>query len=210
MISILLTPAAFHAAPTLARALQRVPGLRRRFADVTVYADATTVSSDAVVIGYGRVGDTVARGLQALGMTVTAVDHRLNLVRDATSRGLRGVYGDAVARVVLDAAHVSTARLVVIAVPDMTTARTALKLVRGLNSEATVIVRARSEADLAPLLQCRRRRHAGPRDRGRRGAAAGVPRSAGHALVTGRASGARRCSRRALSLECRVQSRSVQ
>ncbi len=153
VISILLTPAAFHAAPTVARALQRVPGLRRRFADVTVYTDATTLSSDAVVIGYGRVGDTVARGLQALGMTVTAVDHRLNLVREATAHGLRGVYGDAAARIVLDAAHVSTARLVVIAVPDMTTARAALKLVRELNAGATVIARARSEADLEPLLQ---------------------------------------------------------
>ncbi len=153
VISILLTPAAFHAAPTVARALQRVPGLRRRFADVTVYTDATTLSSDAVVIGYGRVGDTVARGLQALGMTVTAVDHRLYLVREATAHGLRGVYGDAAARIVLDAAHVSTARLVVIAVPDMTTARAALKLVRELNAGATVIARARSEADLEPLLQ---------------------------------------------------------
>ena len=153
VISILLTPAAFHAAPVVARSLQRVPGLKRRFAGVTVYAEATTISSDAVVIGYGRVGDTVARGLQALGMTVTAVDHRLNLVRDATARGLRGVYGDAAARIVLDAAHVSTARLVVIAVPDMTTARTALKLVRELNASATVIVRARSETDLEALLQ---------------------------------------------------------
>jgi len=86
-------------------------------------------------------------------MTVTAVDHRLNLVRDATARGLSGVYGDATARIVLDAAHVSTARLVVIAVPDMTTARTALKLVRELNTGATVIVRARSETDLEALLQ---------------------------------------------------------
>ena len=153
VISILLTPAAFHAAPTVARALQRVPGLRRRFADVTVYTDTTTLSSDPVVIGYGRVGDTVARGLQALGMTVTAVDHRLNLVREATAHGLRGVYGDAAARIVLDAAHVSTARLVVIAVPDMTTAHAALKLVRELNAGATVIARARSEADLEPLLQ---------------------------------------------------------
>ena len=153
VISILLTPAAFQAAPVVARSLQRVPGLKRRFVGVTVYAEATTISSDAVVVGYGRVGDTVARGLQALGMTVTAVDHRLNLVRDATARGLRGVYGDATARIVLDAAHVSTARLVVIAVPDMTTARTALKLVRELNTAATVIVRARSETDLEALLQ---------------------------------------------------------
>ena len=74
-------------------------------------------------------------------------------MRDATARGLRGVYGDATARIVLDAAHVSTARLVVIAVPDMTTARTALKLVRELNAGATIIVRARSETDLEALLQ---------------------------------------------------------
>jgi CPA2 family monovalent cation:H+ antiporter-2 len=153
VISILVTPAAFHAGPFAARVLQRVPVLRRRFADVTVYADAATVSSDAVVIGYGRVGDTVARGLHALGMTVTAVDHRLNLVRDATSRGLRGVYGDATARIVLEAAHVSTARLVVVAVPDMTTARAALKIVRELNPRATVIARARGETDLGTLLQ---------------------------------------------------------
>jgi CPA2 family monovalent cation:H+ antiporter-2 len=210
VISILLTPAAFHAAPTVARALQRVPGLRRRFADVTVYTDATTLSSEAVVIGYGRVGDTVARGLQALGMTVTAVDHRLNLVREATAHGLRGVYGDAAARIVLDAAHVSTARLVVIAVPDMTTARAALKLVRELNAGATVIARARSEADLEPLLQAGADGTLVPEDRWRRGAAAGLPRSTGDAVVSQRAAVIRGYPRPALSLECRVQSRSLQ
>jgi CPA2 family monovalent cation:H+ antiporter-2 len=153
VISILLTPAAFHSAPQFARMLQRLPVLRRRFADVTVLRDSPALSSDAIVVGYGRVGNTVARGLTELGMAVTAIDHRLNLVRDAKSRGLNGVYGDAATRVVLEAAHASTARLVVVAVPDMATARAVVRLARELNPHAAIVARARSDADVEALLR---------------------------------------------------------
>jgi CPA2 family monovalent cation:H+ antiporter-2 len=153
VISILLTPAAFRSAPIVARVLQRVPALGRRLAVVAQDRDAPALTSHAIVVGYGRVGDTVARGLTELGMAVTAVDHRLNLVRDAQARGLRGVYGDAATRVVLDAAHAATARLVVVAVPEMTTARAVVRLARAMNPQAVIVARARSESDVGSLLR---------------------------------------------------------
>jgi CPA2 family monovalent cation:H+ antiporter-2 len=137
----------------VARVLQRVPALGRRLAVVAQDRDAPALTSHAIVVGYGRVGDTVARGLTELGMAVTAVDHRLNLVRDAQARGLRGVYGDAATRVVLDAAHAATARLVVVAVPEMTTARAVVRLARAMNPQAVIVARARSESDVGSLLR---------------------------------------------------------
>jgi CPA2 family monovalent cation:H+ antiporter-2 len=61
VISILLTPAAFRSAPLVANALLRVPALRR-LAVVALDRDVPALTSHALVVGYGRVGDAVARG----------------------------------------------------------------------------------------------------------------------------------------------------
>lgn len=155
LTSILLTPAAFGLAPWFARLLSAVPGLRSLFVESEVHGDAAArFGSDAVVVGYGRVGHTVAEGLEALGMSVTVVDHRLELVREASNASLRGVYGEATSAVVLKAAHADTARLVVVAVPDFAAARAVVRQVRELNPRASIVARAshsRNEQQLLDL-----------------------------------------------------------
>lgn len=112
ILSILLTPAAFAVAAPTGRLLDAIPGLRRLFGRATVPgASGGRLKSDAVVIGYGRVGESVANGLAELGMTVTVVDHRLELIRNAEAVGLAAVYGEGSSRIALEAAHVATARL---------------------------------------------------------------------------------------------------
>lgn len=153
ILSILLTPAAFAVAAPTGRLLDAIPGLRRLFGRATV--PGTTggrLKSDAVVIGYGRVGESVASGLAQLGMSVTVVDHRLELIRNAEAAGLVGVYGEGSARIALEAAHVATARLVVVALPDVSSSREAVRLARELNPQASVVARARNEPNVEELL----------------------------------------------------------
>lgn len=153
ILSILLTPAAFAAAAPTGRLLDAIPGLRGLFGRATV--PGTTggrLKSDAVVIGYGRVGESVASGLAELGMSVTVVDHRLELIRNAEAAGLVGVYGEGSSRIVLESANVATARLVVVALPDVASTREAVRLARELNPQASVVARARNEHNVQELL----------------------------------------------------------
>lgn len=153
ILSILLTPAAFASAAPTGRLLDAIPGLRRLFGRATVPgATGGRLKSDAVVIGYGRVGESVASGLAELGMSVTVVDHRLELIRNAEAAGLTGVYGEGSTRIALEAAHVATARLVVVALPDVPSSREAVRLARELNPQAPVVARARNEGNVGDLL----------------------------------------------------------
>jgi len=154
ILSILLTPAAFAIAGPAGRALNAVPGLRNLFGQAALPGvTGGRLKSDAVVIGYGRVGEAVAKGLKESGMTVTVVDHRLDLIRNAEGIGLTGVYGEGSSRVALEAAHVETARLVVVALPDVASSREAVRLVREINPQAAVVARARHEQNVEELLR---------------------------------------------------------
>jgi CPA2 family monovalent cation:H+ antiporter-2 len=143
LATIVLTPAAFAIAPKFGEWLLRMPGLRGRFDGVSGIAGAAQLEAHAIVIGYGRVGQSVARGLRDAGMHVAVIDSRLSRVRDGVADGLPAIYGNAFAPTVLAAAHVEHARLAVVALPDFAPARASIKQLKMLNP--TIIVAARAE-----------------------------------------------------------------
>jgi len=143
LATIVLTPLAFGVAPRIGEMLLRVPGLRHAFDGASVVGAASLLEAHAIVIGYGRVGQSVARGLRDAGMKVAVIDSRLSRVRDGIADGLPAIYGNAFATTVLAAAHVETARLAVVALPDYGPARAAIRQLRALNP--TIIIAARAE-----------------------------------------------------------------
>jgi monovalent cation:H+ antiporter-2, CPA2 family len=144
LVTIVLTPAAFNAAPALAELLVHSRALRRWFDTGTgASGESAALESHAIVIGYGRVGQSVAKGLGQAGMTVAVIDSRLSRVRDGVADGLQSVYGSAFSQVVLEAAHVHTARLAVVALPDFAPARAAIQQIRLFNP--TIVIAARAE-----------------------------------------------------------------
>jgi monovalent cation:H+ antiporter-2, CPA2 family len=144
LVTIVLTPVAFSVAPAFAEALARQPALRRWFDTGTgVASEAAVLEAHAIVIGYGRVGQSVAKGLREAGMTVAVIDSRLSRVRDGVADGLQSIYGNASSETVLDAAHVDSARLAVVALPDFAPARAAIQQIR--TSNPTIVIAARAE-----------------------------------------------------------------
>jgi monovalent cation:H+ antiporter-2, CPA2 family len=144
LVTIVMTPAAFSLAPRLAELLRNAPGLRHWFDDGTgVGSEAARLEAHAIVIGYGRVGHSVARGLHEAGINVAVIDSRLSRVRDGVADGLTAIYGNAFSTTVLAAAHVNNARLAVVALPDFAPARAAIQQLRALNPD--IIIAARAE-----------------------------------------------------------------
>jgi CPA2 family monovalent cation:H+ antiporter-2 len=153
LVTIVLTPAAFNVAPKFAELLRRTPFLRRAFDDGSVVGgEGARLEAHAIVIGYGRVGQSVARGLRDAGVNVAVIDSRLSRVRDGVADGLLSIYGNAFSTTVLVAAHVENARLAIVALPDFAPARAAIQQLRALNPDIVIAARAEQSAN-EPVLR---------------------------------------------------------
>ena len=88
VLTVLLTPAAFWAAPKLHSLLSRVPGTGRTFgAHPQMLLDDAPMDGHALVVGYGRVGHHVGEGLRAAGLAVVAIDADLSVVHALAGAG---------------------------------------------------------------------------------------------------------------------------
>jgi CPA2 family monovalent cation:H+ antiporter-2 len=113
--------------------------------------EGALLESHAIVIGFGRVGQTVARGLRDAGVNVAVIDSRLSRVRDGVADGMPSIYGNAFSRTVLEAAHIQNARLVVVALPDFGPARNSIQQIRSMNPHIVIAARAEHSANEAAL-----------------------------------------------------------
>ncbi len=105
----------------------------------------------AVILGYGRVGKSVARVLESRGFAWVAIDGDYALARRARLEGAAIIYGEAGAPTVLDQARVADAHAVIIAIPDALATRQAAAYARSRNHRIEIVARAHSEADEAEL-----------------------------------------------------------
>jgi CPA2 family monovalent cation:H+ antiporter-2 len=153
LFTILLMPSLLRAAPWCGQQLAQLPLLRRYFDPDHLIGHASGVESHAVVIGYGRVGHSIARGLRAAGMPLVVIDARLPRVREASSEGIEAIYGSATSSTVLHAALIENARLVVLALVDCESTLAVIRQIRALNSEVIITARAEQADDEASLKQ---------------------------------------------------------
>jgi CPA2 family monovalent cation:H+ antiporter-2 len=107
----------------------------------------------AVILGYGRVGRSVARVLESRGFAWIAVDADYALAREARLTGAPVIYGEAGTPSILDQARVATAHALVVAVPDALATHQAVVYARGRNPRIEVVARAHSEAEETDLRQ---------------------------------------------------------
>ncbi|MGI8998602.1 MAG: cation:proton antiporter [Candidatus Limnocylindria bacterium] len=105
----------------------------------------------AIILGYGRVGRSVARVMESRGFGWVAIDGDYALARDARAGGAAIIYGEAGAQSVLDQARVTDAHAVIIAIPDALATRQAVVYALARNPRIEIVARAHSEAEEADL-----------------------------------------------------------
>jgi CPA2 family monovalent cation:H+ antiporter-2 len=148
LATIVLTPAAFATAPAFSELLLRYSKVRRFFdGGSNVVGESAQLEAHAIVIGYGRVGQSIARGLREAGIHVAVIDSRLSRVRDGVADGMPAIYGNAFSTAVLQAAHVENARLAIVALPDFGPARAAIQQIRTLSPNIYIAARAEQSAN---------------------------------------------------------------
>jgi monovalent cation:H+ antiporter-2, CPA2 family len=152
LISITLNPFVFATITPVTRWVRARPSLyamvergATRLATLPDNPRSNPIRGHAVIVGYGRVGGMIGAALTQRHLPFIVIERDLRLVGVLRERGIRAIYGDASASGVLDAAHIETAKLLVIASPDSYSARRVLDLARQANRHIDTVVRTHTD-----------------------------------------------------------------
>ena len=139
MISILVNPLLFSVLVKRERTSERPEPVEPRPARPTVLA------------GFGRVGQGIARRLEATAAEVTVIEDQDDMLALAEASGLAIVAGDATAAGVLERAGIAEAEVLLIAIPEGVQAGVVARRARKLNPALRIVARAHSEEEAADL-----------------------------------------------------------
>jgi monovalent cation:H+ antiporter-2, CPA2 family len=151
IVSMLTTPFLIAASDRIVLRLSRSEWMLRSLELHRVAVQSLEAERHVVVVGYGRNGQRLARLLDAEGVRYVALDLDPERVREAAAAGDTVVFADGMRREALIAAGISRAAAVVLTFADRAAALRMLASIHDLNPSLPVIVRARDEADIAPL-----------------------------------------------------------
>jgi CPA2 family monovalent cation:H+ antiporter-2 len=151
IVSMLATPFVIAASDRIVLRLSRAEWMQRSLELHRIAVQSLEAERHVVIVGYGRNGQRLARLLEAEGVRYIALDLDPERVREAAAAGDTVVFADALRREALLAAGITRAAAVVLSFADAAAAVRMLAHVHDLNPSVPVIVRARDEADIAPL-----------------------------------------------------------
>lgn len=138
--------------------IQRSDGLVMRFIKATndaIQAPQTSAPEQGkpiLVLGFGRVGQTISRFLQNEELSHLAIDHDPKRVQEALAGGAPVFFGDAGRRDILKAVHAEQAELIIISFADDPRSVEVLRALRSINESATILVRSKDDTRLDQLM----------------------------------------------------------
>ena len=153
ILSILLNPLLF----ALLDRMKESPAIPIIDADTPLppaQAEAAPPRADgyAVVVGFGRVGRTVAESLQKLSMPFFLIEESDELAEEVRAKGFRVVVGNAAHRGVIATASLDHVRWLLVAIPHAFEAAHVVRQARAASATLQIIARAHSDAEADHLL----------------------------------------------------------
>ena len=109
--------------------------------------DFSELHGHVILVGYGRVGTTVADALVHAGAKHVVVEEQERVVAGVRRRGELAILGDATRPDVLERAGIAHARLIVITAPEPFRARRVAEVARSANAHIAVAVRTHSAVE---------------------------------------------------------------
>ena len=146
MISLALNPILYRSTRRFDRALARSPRLWRIFnrnrtlQGIIGDGEKTESANRTVIVGYGPIGQMVARLLREEGVQAVLVEMNVDTARRLRNEGYPVVYGDATRPEVLEAAGIRTARAIVISGPTAEQRAEIIRFARNMNPNIRVLV----------------------------------------------------------------------
>jgi CPA2 family monovalent cation:H+ antiporter-2 len=151
VLSLLLTPLVVQYADRLVFRFVASEWLMRSMQLTQIAAQSLTSEKHAILCGYGRTGQHLARFLEAEGVSFMALDPDPERVRAATAAGESVSWGDGTRKEMLLAAGLARASVVIITFADVAAALRVIHRVRELRPDVPIVSRARNEEDMEKL-----------------------------------------------------------
>ncbi|QHI97231.1 Kef family K(+) transporter [Xylophilus rhododendri] len=160
LISISINPLIFGASAPLSNWLLKRSAFARKLeqrddplAELPMGTHERYLSSQVVLVGYGRVGRRIAAALAEQGLPYVIAEENREIVERLREQGTVAVFGNAAEPSVLIQAHIARARMLVVAVPESMDIRRMIETARTLNPEIEVVVRSHNEEEARLLEQ---------------------------------------------------------
>jgi CPA2 family monovalent cation:H+ antiporter-2 len=158
IISILLNPFLFSA---LDRLLQKRDKAAAIAASAAAQADMTTsepirptsLANHVVLVGHGRVGSVISRVLAERNVPLFVIEDSDDAVAKLQERGIAALAGNAANPAVIEAANLTVARCLLVAIPDAFEGGQVVQQARAINPGLRIIARAHSEAEIRHLMK---------------------------------------------------------
>ena len=144
--SLAVSAALIRFSGLIERGLLTVPAAARRW---TAEPEASGVDADlrqhTVICGYGRTGRELARTLKRRGFQYLVIDSDPHLPQELDAGDIPYVWGDLANTATLDEAHLETARVLALTIPDAIVSASVVQHVRALYPRLDIIVRIDSD-----------------------------------------------------------------
>ena len=160
LISITFNKLMFFCVPLLQKWILAHPKLARKLerpsdplAELPMSTEEKFLSGQVVLVGYGKVGQRIARALTEKNIPFVVVEENREIVESLRQRGIAAVGGNAAEPAVLVQAHIARASMLVASASSAVEVQKMIQTARTLNPGIEVIIRGLSEEEAALLAE---------------------------------------------------------
>ncbi|PTB85438.1 potassium transporter [Pseudidiomarina aestuarii] len=153
VLGMALTPLVIQRCSPIVKAVLKLVGTSSSNANDQDLLAPKDEHTKVLILGFGRVGQTVSRFLEQEGIEHLAIDHDTRRVQEALAGGAKVFFGDAGRRDILKAVHAEEVELIIISFAEDKRALDALRAIRSLNDHAEIIVRSRDDSKLKAMME---------------------------------------------------------
>ena len=110
-----------------------------------INSDAQSLDKHIIICGFGRIGQNIAKVLDAEGFTYFALDYNVDLISNAAKAGYKVSFGDSTHREILQAAGIERASILVICHDNVGSAEKTLRQAKSINENIPALVRTKDD-----------------------------------------------------------------
>lgn len=125
--------------------------LNRELVQENIASSAGKLNQHVIICGFGRIGQNIAKILDAENYSYFALDYSVELITNAAKAGYKVSFGDSTHREILLAAGVERAAILVICHDNVGSAEKTLRQTKAINPDIPVLVRTKDDTYYAKL-----------------------------------------------------------
>jgi CPA2 family monovalent cation:H+ antiporter-2 len=145
IFTMLLTPLILQLAPIIANKISKI-------APVSSEMNMAKFNDHVIIAGFGLNGRNLARVLKEAGIPYVVIELNPDTIKEGKLKGENMIYGDITKEEILFYAGIKTARVIVFAISDPPSTKSALKIAKTNNPSIKAIVRTRYIDEIDELI----------------------------------------------------------